>query len=111
MYLELIEQYYNVIEESFLNKDIATFTEKMNKIAYLALIKREFQLAAKTYNMMGHVFMTWKKFKEGFIYFKKLKDVAKMGCDLETSMYGFKQMGYCLNQIKEHHKAARSFKC
>ena len=60
---------------------------------------------------MGHVFMTWKKFKEGFIYFKKLKDVAKMGSDLETSMYGFKQMGYCLNQCKEHHKAARSFKC
>lgn len=42
MYLELIEQYYNVIEESFLTKDIATFTEKMNKIAYLALIKREY---------------------------------------------------------------------
>jgi hypothetical protein len=61
--------------------------------------------------MMGHVFMTWKKFKEGFIYFKKLKDVAKMGSDLETSMYGFKQMGYCLNQIKDHQKAARAFKC
>ena len=42
MYLELIDQYYSVILDSFLNKDYAQFTEKMNKIAYLALIKREF---------------------------------------------------------------------
>jgi hypothetical protein len=34
-----------------------------------------------------------------------------MDQDLEASMYAFKQMGYCLNQMKDNAKAARAFKC
>jgi hypothetical protein len=42
VYLELIESFYSQIQEAFLNKDIATFTDQMNKICYLALVKNEF---------------------------------------------------------------------
>jgi transcription elongation factor Elf1 len=60
IYVDEIKNYYSFVVDAYVNKDSELFTEKMNKIAYLALIKDEFQLAIKTYNMMGHVFITWK---------------------------------------------------
>jgi tetratricopeptide (TPR) repeat protein len=111
IYVDEIQQYYSFVVDAYISKNCELFTEKMNKIAYLALIKDEFQLAMKTYNLMGHVFMTWKQFNNAYQYFKKMKDVSRMDHDLEAAMYAFKQMGYCLNQLKEYQKATRSFKC
>lgn len=111
VYVDEIQLYYSFVVEAYSNKNCEIFTEKMNKIAYLALIKDEFQLAMKTYNLMGHAFMTWKQFNKAYRHFKKMKDVSRMDHDLEAAMYAFKQMGYCLNQLKEYQKATRSFKC
>ena len=44
----------------------------------------------KALNMIGHALMRWKKWFQAYNYFKKLADVAKMGCDLETTLYSFK---------------------
>ena len=59
---------------------------------------------------MGHAFMWWKKFFTAYAYFKKLVDVSKMGNDLETTMYAFKQIGICLNSGKDYVKAEKAFK-
>lgn len=111
VYVDEIQLYYSFVVDAYVNKNCEVFTEKMNKIAYLALIKDEFQLAMKTYNLMGHAYMTWKQFNNAYKHFRKLKDVSRMDHDLEAAMYAFKQMGYCLNQLKEYQKATRSFKC
>ena len=111
VYLEEISGHMNNVLQAYLSKDIEAFSESINKIAYLALIKQEFQLAMKTYNILGHALMTWKDWPKAYKCFVKLKDVAKMGGDLETSMYAFKQMGFALNQNKEYNKAAKAFKC
>jgi len=83
----------------------------MNKIAYLALEKGEYQLTAKVYNIMGHAFIYWKKFPLAYRYFKKLRDVSRMDNDLETTMYAFKQCGVCLNCDRSYLKALKAFKC
>ena len=43
-------------------------------------------------------------------YFKKLRDISTMGEDLETTMYAFKQMGFCMNCDKQHTMALKAFK-
>jgi len=68
-------------------------------------------LASKVYNITGHAFFAWKKFGKAYHYFKKLRDVSRMGGDLETTMYAFKQIGFALNQDREHEKALKAFKC
>ena len=60
---------------------------------------------------MGHTFCVWKDFQRSYQCFKKLRDVSRMGGDLETTMYAFKQIGYCLNLAKDHAKACKAFKC
>ena len=62
----------------------------MTKVAYLAVIKEEYQLAAKVYNLTGHAYIAWKKFLVAYHYFNKLRNVSRMGHDLETTMYAFK---------------------
>ena len=42
VYVDEIENYYSFVVDAYINKDSELFTEKMNKIAYLALIKDEF---------------------------------------------------------------------
>jgi hypothetical protein len=50
----------------------------MKKIAYLALIKNELQLASKIFNLLGHAFISWKDYKKALKYFEKLRDVSLM---------------------------------
>ena len=69
----------------------------MNKIAYLGLLKNENGLACKTFNIMGHSFMSWKLYQSAYKYFKKLIDVSVMDNDLETSMYAYMSCGHSLN--------------
>lgn len=90
VYLEEISGHMNVVMQAYTNKDSDAFIESINKIAYLALVKQEFQLAMKTYNILGHALISWKEWSKAYKSFVKLKDVAKMGGDLETSMYAFK---------------------
>lgn len=80
-------------------------------IAYLGLFKEEYQVVLKVYNLLAHTFMVWKNFGEAYKYFKKLRDTAKMGEDIETSMYAFKQIGHCLLNMHEREKALKAFKC
>lgn len=42
VYVDEIQQYYSIVVDAFINKNYEAFTEKMNKIAYLALIKDEY---------------------------------------------------------------------
>jgi len=80
-------------------------------MTYLSILKQEYQLTMKLYNILGHVLMTWKLFQKGYDAFKKLRDVSKMAHDLETSMYALKQMGYCQYSLKDHKKAMKCYKC
>ena len=61
--------------------------------------------------MIGHSFMSWKKYFTAYSYFKKLVDVSRMEHDLETTMYAYKQCGHCLISGKDYHKAEKAFKC
>jgi len=54
--------------------------------------------------------MYWKEYSVGYFYFKKLRDASKMNNDLETTTYAFKQIGYCLIQMKDYTKAEKAFK-
>lgn len=69
----------------------------MLKIAYLALLKMEYSLACKTFNIMGHAFVVWKIYTSAYKYFKKLINVSRMDSDLETTMYAYMSCGHCLN--------------
>jgi len=41
--------------------------------------------------------MSWKNYTKSIEFFNKLKDTSKMAKDLETMMYSYKQIGYCLS--------------
>ena len=60
--LDEIESIMEEIIQAFLNKDYDQFGDAMTKIAYLAIIKKEYQLASKAYNITAHAYMSWKKF-------------------------------------------------
>ena len=61
VFLDEISQFIYLIYEAFSNGQIQQFHDKMTKIAYLALLKEEYAFASKTYNIMGHAYMYWKK--------------------------------------------------
>ena len=42
IYVDEIQQYYSFVVDAYETKNWELFTEKMNKIAYLALIKDEY---------------------------------------------------------------------
>ena len=69
----------------------------MSYVAYLGLIKEEYQIVLKTYNLLGHIFMLWKNYSKSKEFFNKLKDTSKMAKDIETMMYAYKQIGYCFS--------------
>ena len=73
-----------------MTKDKKTIHDLLNRVAYLALVVKELQLAKRTYNLLAHVYLSWKSFKLAMEYFKKLKDCAFMDKDLETKMYAYK---------------------
>lgn len=102
VYLDEIQKHMEVALVAFNNKQMEVFSHNILAITYLSILKQEFQLTMKLYNILGHVLMTWKMYSKGYEAFRKLKDVAKMAQDLETSMYALKQMGYCLHQIKDY---------
>jgi len=59
---------------------------------------------------MGHTLLYAKQYDVAYFYFKKLRDVSKMGNDLETTMYAFKQIGYCQIRYKDYIKAEKAIK-
>jgi len=44
----------------------------------------------KGFNLLAHSFLHYKRYQESLEFFKRLRDTAKMGHDLETSMYALK---------------------
>ena len=88
--------------DSFSASDHEKFLEDMNKIAFLALLKKEYQLGSKVYNILGHAYLYWKMPLLAYSSFVKLGDVSRMDGDLETTMYAFQQCGVTLNQNKNH---------
>ena len=78
------------ILQSFDNRQEDVFTSKLLKIAHLALSKKEYELAKKVFNIMGHAFLSWNDYLQAYKWFKKLRDVSRMAQDLETSMYAYK---------------------
>jgi len=71
-------------------KDKKLLAEKLNRVAYLALVVKELQLAKRAYNLLAHTYLSWRLFKPAMDYFKKLKDCAFMDKDLEAKMYAYK---------------------
>ena len=61
VYLDEISQFIYQIYDAFSQGKVTIFHDRMTKIAYLALLKEEYQLASKIYNIMGHAYIYWKK--------------------------------------------------
>ena len=111
VFIDQIEYFLMNAMLAFNARDQDKLIQNMINISYLGLFKYEYQLVMKVYNILGHTFMVWKKYQEAYEYFKKLRDTAKMGHDIETSMYAFKQIGHCLLNMNDSVKALKAFKC
>lgn len=81
--------------DAYTNGDKNTVKDALNRVAYMALVVKEMQLAKRAYNLLGHSYISWKQYKPAMESFKKLKDCSSMEKDMETTMYAFKQIGFC----------------
>lgn len=90
VFVQTIEYYLLQAIEAFEKRDPDTFTQSMTYIAYMSLIKREFQMSMKIYNLMGHTFKVWRMWYDACNFYKRLRDTARMAADIETCMYAFK---------------------
>ena len=50
----------------------------------------ELQLAKRTYNLLAHIFLSWKTYRTSLDFFLRLRDSSHMDKDLETKMYAYK---------------------
>ena len=78
VFIQTIEYFLCKSIEAFEARDPWTFTQSMTYLAYMSLIKREFQLSMKLYNLMGHTFKVWRMWDDAASFFKRLRDTARM---------------------------------
>ncbi len=76
--------------DAYASGDKSLVKDTLNRVAYMALVVKEMQLAKRAYNLLGHSYISWKQYKPAMDYFKKLKDCASMEKDIETTMYAYK---------------------